>query len=56
MYTVLSHVAYFLKKLTKVFVGASSLLSNGALVSRIGTALVIFYFFYIGWTTLIKIK
>ena len=30
----------FLKKVTKIFVGASALLSNGALVSRIGTALL----------------
>jgi len=44
MYTVLSHAAYFMKKVTKIFVGASALLSNGALVSRIGTALV-FYFY-----------
>ena len=40
MYTVLSHATYFMKKVTKIFVGASALLSNGALVSRIGTALL----------------
>ena len=41
IYTLLSHVAYLMKKVNKVFVGASAMLSNGALVSRIGTALVI---------------
>jgi translation initiation factor eIF-2B subunit delta len=41
IYTLLSHVSYFMKKVNKVFVGASAMLTNGALVSRIGTALVI---------------
>ena len=41
MYTLLSNVPYFIKKASKVFVGALSMLTNGALVSRVGTALVI---------------
>lgn len=40
MYTLLTHAAYFIKKVTKVFVGASAMLSNGSLVSRVGTALL----------------
>lgn len=41
IYTLLSNMPYFIKKASKIFVGASSMLTNGALVSRIGTALVI---------------
>lgn len=40
IYTLLSNVPYFIKKASKVFVGALSMLTNGALVSRVGTALV----------------
>lgn len=47
IYTLLSHVSYLIKKTSKVFVGASALLSNGSLVSRIGSALVSFYVFYV---------
>jgi len=40
IYTMLSYVAYFLKKVNKIFIGASCMLNNGNLVSRIGTAMV----------------
>lgn len=40
MYTMLSNSSYFIKKVNKIFVGASTMLSNGSLVSRVGTALV----------------
>lgn len=40
IYTLLSHSGYFMKSVTKVFVGASTMLNNGALVSRVGTALL----------------
>ncbi|CAD8104477.1 unnamed protein product [Paramecium primaurelia] len=37
---LLSHVSYILSKVDKILVGASSMLCNGALVSRVGTALL----------------
>ncbi|KRX11113.1 hypothetical protein PPERSA_05222 [Pseudocohnilembus persalinus] len=40
MYTMLSNSSYFIKKVNKIFVGASTMLSNGSLVSRVGTALL----------------
>lgn len=40
IYTLLSHVSYFIKRAKKIFVGASSMLQNGALISRVGTALL----------------
>ncbi|EGR31578.1 hypothetical protein IMG5_106300, partial [Ichthyophthirius multifiliis] len=40
IYTLLSNVPYFIKKTSKIFVGASSMLKNGSLVSRVGTALL----------------
>ena len=39
-YTLINGVAYFLKKVNKIFVGASSVLCNGALISRVGTAMI----------------
>eukprot|EP01015_Nassula_variabilis_P031698 TRINITY_DN7212_c0_g1_i14.p1 TRINITY_DN7212_c0_g1~~TRINITY_DN7212_c0_g1_i14.p1 ORF type:complete len:351 (-),score=85.37 TRINITY_DN7212_c0_g1_i14:62-1114(-) len=39
-YTLVNGVAYFLKKVNKIFVGASSVLCNGAVISRIGTAML----------------
>eukprot|EP01112_Ceratiomyxa_fruticulosa_P006248 TRINITY_DN1703_c0_g1_i1.p1 TRINITY_DN1703_c0_g1~~TRINITY_DN1703_c0_g1_i1.p1 ORF type:complete len:683 (-),score=159.69 TRINITY_DN1703_c0_g1_i1:30-2078(-) len=39
-YTLLSGISYIMKEVNKVIVGAYSLLSNGALVSRVGTAVV----------------
>ena len=40
IYTLLSNVPYFIKKASKIFVGASSMMCNGTLVSRVGTALL----------------
>ncbi|CAD8123479.1 unnamed protein product [Paramecium sonneborni] len=37
---LLSHVSYILSKVDKILVGASSMLCNGALISRVGTALL----------------
>ena len=42
IYTLLQSVSYFLRKIDKVFVGASAFLANGSLISRAGTALVIY--------------
>eukprot|EP01113_Clastostelium_recurvatum_P012267 TRINITY_DN1635_c0_g1_i1.p1 TRINITY_DN1635_c0_g1~~TRINITY_DN1635_c0_g1_i1.p1 ORF type:complete len:676 (-),score=142.98 TRINITY_DN1635_c0_g1_i1:27-2054(-) len=39
-YTMLNGLAYIMQEVNKIFVGAYSLLSNGALLSRVGTALV----------------
>lgn len=39
-FILLSHVSYIIKTIDKVFVGANSMLSNGALISRVGTAFV----------------
>ncbi|EFA75570.1 eIF2B GDP-GTP exchange factor [Heterostelium album PN500] len=39
-YILLNATSYIMKEVTKVFVGACSLLSNGNLISRSGTALV----------------
>ncbi|EAS01605.1 translation initiation factor 2B subunit, eIF-2B alpha/beta/delta family protein (macronuclear) [Tetrahymena thermophila SB210] len=40
IYTLLSNIPYFIKKASKIFVGAQSMLTNGALISRVGTALL----------------
>ena len=47
IYTLLSHVAYIMKMVNKVFVGASAMLNNGCLLSRVGTALVIIIHLFI---------
>ncbi|EGC33660.1 hypothetical protein DICPUDRAFT_5838, partial [Dictyostelium purpureum] len=39
-YIMLHAVSYIMKEVTKVFVGAYSVLSNGNLISRVGTSLV----------------
>ena len=39
-YVLLSAVSYVMKEATKVLLGASAMLNNGALVSRVGSALV----------------
>eukprot|EP01133_Synstelium_polycarpum_P004225 gene4225-4927_t len=39
-YILLNAVSYIMKEVTKVFVGACTILSNGNLISRAGTALV----------------
>eukprot|EP01132_Coremiostelium_polycephalum_P007678 gene7678-9446_t len=39
-YILLNAVSYIMKEVTKVFVGGYSLLSNGSLISRAGTAMV----------------
>ncbi|GAM21467.1 hypothetical protein SAMD00019534_046420 [Acytostelium subglobosum LB1] len=39
-YILLNAISYIMKEVTKVFVGACSILSNGNLLSRAGTALV----------------
>jgi len=39
-YILMNGISYIMKEVTKVFVGAYSMLSNGALVSRVGTAVV----------------
>jgi len=37
---LLSHVSYIINKIDKIFVGASSILNDGSLISRVGTGLV----------------
>ncbi|CAM9708992.1 unnamed protein product, partial [Phaeothamnion confervicola] len=39
-YVLLNGMAYIMREVTKVFVGASALMANGAALSRVGTALV----------------
>jgi len=39
-YVMLNSISYVMKEVSKVFLGAYSLLSNGGLVSRVGTAVV----------------
>jgi len=39
-YTLINGVAYFMKDVTKIFVGCSSILTNGNVISRVGTAMV----------------
>jgi len=39
-YILITAVAYIMREVTKVYIGASSMLHNGSLVSRVGTAVV----------------
>ena len=39
-YILLSSSGYVMKEVTKVFMGASALLSNGAVMSRVGTSIL----------------
>uniref|UniRef100_A0A0D9Y1H9 Translation initiation factor eIF2B subunit delta n=1 Tax=Leersia perrieri TaxID=77586 RepID=A0A0D9Y1H9_9ORYZ len=39
-YTHINAISYFMHEVTRVFMGASSILSNGAVYSRVGTAVV----------------
>lgn len=40
IYTMISGVNFLIHKVTKVFIGASSVLSNGAVVAKIGTSII----------------
>jgi len=40
IYTLLSGVSFLIHKVTKVFIGASSVLSNGAVVAKMGTSMM----------------
>ena len=40
MYTLLQGVSFLMHRVTKVFIGASSVLSNGAIVARVGTSMI----------------
>uniref|UniRef100_A0A6U1NH18 Translation initiation factor eIF2B subunit delta n=1 Tax=Fibrocapsa japonica TaxID=94617 RepID=A0A6U1NH18_9STRA len=39
-YVLINHVSYICREVTKVFLGASAMLSNGCALARVGTALV----------------
>eukprot|EP00752_Nemacystus_decipiens_P007738 g6917.t1 len=39
-YVLLTAVSYVMREVTKVFIGASAMMSNGAVLSRVGTAVV----------------
>lgn len=39
-YTLISGLSFLIQKVSKVFIGASSVLSNGAVVAKMGTALL----------------
>lgn len=39
-YILLSGLSFLIHKVTKVFIGASSVLSNGAVVAKIGTSMM----------------
>lgn len=39
-YTLISGVSFLIDKITKVFIGASSVLSNGAVIAKIGTSML----------------
>jgi translation initiation factor eIF-2B subunit delta len=39
-YTLINSVPYFMKKVNKVFTGCSAVLSNGNIISRVGTAMI----------------
>ncbi|CAN0087067.1 unnamed protein product, partial [Scytosiphon promiscuus] len=39
-YVLLTAISYMMKEVTKVFIGASAMMSNGAVLSRVGTAVV----------------
>jgi len=40
IYTMLPAISFLIHKVTKVFIGASSVLSNGAVVAKIGTSMM----------------
>lgn len=40
VYTLISGISFLIHKVTKVFIGASSVLSNGAVVAKIGTSML----------------
>lgn len=40
VYTLLAGVSFLIHKVTKVFIGASSVLSNGAVVAKMGTSMI----------------
>lgn len=40
IYTLLAGVSFLIHKVTKVFIGASSVLSNGAVVAKMGTSMM----------------
>jgi translation initiation factor eIF-2B subunit delta len=42
IYTMISGISFLIHKVTKVFIGASSVLSNGAVVAKIGTSMLTF--------------
>jgi len=39
-YILISGVSFLISKVTKVFIGASSVLSNGAVIAKVGTSMV----------------
>lgn len=39
-YTLISGLSFIIDKVTKVFIGPSSVLSNGAVIAKIGTSMV----------------
>jgi translation initiation factor eIF-2B subunit delta len=39
-YTLISGVSFLIDKVTKVFIGASSVLSNGGVIAKIGTSML----------------
>jgi len=39
-YTLISGVSFLIDKVTKVFIGASSVLSNGAVITKVGTSMM----------------
>jgi translation initiation factor eIF-2B subunit delta len=40
VYTLLSGVSFLIHKVTKVFIGASSVLSNGAVIAKVGNSML----------------
>ena len=40
VYTLIQGVSYIIRKVSKVFFGASSVLSNGAVVGQLGSAMI----------------
>ena len=39
-YVLISGVSFLIDKVTKVFIGASSVLSNGAVITKVGTSMM----------------
>jgi translation initiation factor eIF-2B subunit delta len=39
-YTLINGVSFLIHRVTKVFIGASSVLSNGAVVAKLGTSML----------------